>query len=157
MKKIYSLIFLIILSTSIISCGYQLRNAPEINFDSISINGGSSGFIKILKKKFKQSGIQINSEDSELILDIVNDIFSKKILSLSSSGKVKEYQIIYKVSFRTKQKNTAWSSPITIETMRDYTYDDKNINAKTKEEARLIIGMQEQLIRRMVTQISVSK
>ena len=55
MKKIYSLIFLIILSTSIISCGYQLRNAPEINFDSISINGGSSGFIKILKKKFKQS------------------------------------------------------------------------------------------------------
>ena len=41
--------------------------------------------------------------------------------------------------------------------MRDYTYDDKNINAKTKEEARLIIGMQEQLIRRMVTQISVSK
>ena len=157
MKKIYSLIFLIILSTSIISCGYQLRNAPEINFDSISINGGSSGFIKILKKKFKQSGIQIDSEDSELILDIVNDTFSKKILSLSSSGKVKEYQIIYKVSFRTKQKNTAWSSPITIETMRDYTYDDRNINAKTKEEARLIIGMQEQLIRRMVTQISVSK
>ena len=59
--------------------------------------------------------------------------------------------------FRFKSKNGQWGTSSNIETTRDYTYDDKNIIAKTKEETRLIKGMQEQLIRTIVTQISVTK
>ena len=62
----------------------------------------------------------------------------------------------YKVSFRFKLKRGEWSAPINIETNRDYTYDDKNIIAKTEEEYRIIKGMQEQIIRSMTTQISLS-
>ena len=61
------------------------------------------------------------------------------------------------MSFRVKLNNGEWGDPINIETIRDYTYDDKNIIAKTEEESRLIEGMQEQLIRTIVTRISVSK
>ena len=62
----------------------------------------------------------------------------------------------YKVSFRFKLKGSEWSAPINIETNRDYTYDDKNIIAKTEEEFRIVKGMQEQIIRSMTTQISLS-
>jgi LPS-assembly lipoprotein len=157
MKKKFKYIFLMFILASIAACGFQLRGSDKLNFESISIDGGSLGFTKLLKKKFKQSKVKIESENAQRNLEITNDAFSKKILSLSSSGKVKEYQIKYKVTFRIKLKEAEWGDPINIETIRDYTYDDKNIIAKTEEESRLIKGMQEQLVRTIVTQISVLK
>ena len=83
--------------------------------------------------------------------------FSKKILSLSAAGKVREYQINYKILFRFKSQDGEWSTPINIESNRDYTFDDKNIIAKTEEELRIVKSMQERLIRTIVTQVSVKK
>jgi len=158
MKKKFKYIFLILILTSIAACGFQLRGSSDkLNFESISIDGGSSGFTKLLEKRFKESKVEIKSKDAQKNLEITNDTFSKKILSLSSSGKVKEYQIKYKVTFRIRLKKGEWGDPINIETIRDYTYDDKNIIAKTEEESRLIKGMQEQLVRTIVTHISVSE
>ena len=157
MKKIFNFILLLILTANIVSCGYHLRGPQEVNFKSISINGGSKKFTKILKKKFNQSGVKINAVDSEISLEIINDNLSKEILSLSSKGKVREYQIIYRVTYRVKSKDGEWGSPVKIKTSRDYTFDDSNIIAKTEEELRIINGMQDQLIRTLVTQISVSK
>ena len=157
MKKILRFILLLVLTSSFISCGYQLRGAQEVSFKSISIDGGSKKFSKILKKKFNQSGVKINAVDSEISLEIINDNLSKEILSLSSKGKVREYQITYRVTYRVKSKDGEWGSAVKIETSRDYTFDDTNIISKTEEELRIIKGMQDQLIRTMVTQISILK
>ncbi len=157
MKKIFKYILLVFIAISISACGFQLRGSDKLNFETISITGGSIEFAKLLKKRFKQSKVKIVPKNAQKNLEITNNAFSKKILSLSSSGKVKEYQITYKVTFRIKPNEGEWGEPINIETIRDYTYDDKNIIAKTEEESRLIEGMQEQLIRTIVTHISVSK
>ena len=157
MKKFNSIILSLLLLVNITSCGYQFRGATDVNFVSISIDGGSPSFLKILKKQFKQSGVKVQERNSEKTLEITNDTFSKKILSLSAAGKVREYQINYKISFRFKSQDGEWSNSIDLEANRDFTYDDKNIIAKTEEESRLIKGMQEQLIRTIVNQISVRK
>jgi len=155
MKKFNSFILLLIILVNVTSCGYQLRGSEGINLESISIDGGSSDFVKVLKKKFKQSGVKVQEKNSEKSLEITSDIFTKKILSLSATGKVKEYQINYKISFRFKSQAGEWGNSINIEATRDFTYDDKNIIAKTEEESRIIKGMQKQLIRTIFTQISV--
>ena len=157
MKKFNSIILSLLLLVNITSCGYQFRGATEVNFVSISIDGGSPSFLKILKKQFKQSGVKVQERNSEKTLEITNDTFSKKILSLSAAGKVREYQINYKISFRFKSQDGEWSTPINIESNRDYTFDDKNIIAKTEEELRIVKSMQERLIRTIVTQLSVHK
>ena len=157
MKKFNSIILSLLILVNITSCGYQFRGATEMNFVSISIDGGSPSFLKILKKQFKQSGVKVQERNSEKTLEITNDTFSKKILSLSAAGKVREYQVNYKISFRFKSQDSEWSDSINLEANRDFTYDDKNIIAKTEEESRLIKGMQEQLIRSIVNQISVLK
>ena len=157
MKKFNSIILSLLILVNITSCGYQFRGATDVNFVSISIDGGSPSFLKILKKQFKQSGVKVQERNSEKTLEITNDTFSKKILSLSAAGKVREYQVNYKISFRFKSQDSEWSDSINLEANRDFTYDDKNIIAKTEEESRLIKGMQEQLIRTIVNQISVRK
>lgn len=157
MKKFYTFILLLLFLTNFISCGYQLRGVDGLNFKSVSIVGGSPGFTKLLKKKFKQAGVKLQKENSGKNLEIINDNFSRKILSLSSGGKVKEYQINYKVVFRIKARDGEWSAPINIEIDRDYTFDDKNIIAKTEEELRILESIQERLIRTIVTRLSVQK
>jgi LPS-assembly lipoprotein len=157
MKKFNSFILLILLLLNISSCGFQPRGINVVNFETISINGGSSSFTKLLKKKFKQSGVKIQEKNSEKTLEITNDTFSKKILSLSATGKVREYQINYTASFRFKSKDKEWGDLITLDVSREFSFDDKNIIAKTKEESRLIKGMKDQIILTIVNQISVIK
>ena len=140
------------------ACGFQLRGDIQANFDSISISGGTSSFNKTLQRKFKQSGITISSASkAEKIVEIIKNNFTKTILTLTGTGAVSEYQLDYEVIYRFKNKDGLWNLPVTIEATRTYTYDDANILAKDEEEKRLVSGMEDQLIKTMATQISLSK
>ena len=140
------------------ACGFQLRGDIQANFDSISISGGTSGFNKTLQRKFRQAGITItNAADAEKIVQIIKNDFTKTILTLTGTGAVSEYQLDYDVTYRFKSKDGAWNLPVTIEATRTYTYDDSYLLAKDEEEKRLVSGMEDQLIKTMTTQISLSK
>ena len=76
---------------------------------------------------------------------------------MTGAGVVSEYQLDYTVSYRFKSKDGQWNLPLTIEASRTYTYDDSDILAKDEEEKRLVSGMEDQLIKTMATQISISK
>ena len=140
------------------ACGFQLRGDINANFDSISISGGTSSFNKTLQRKFRQSGINIKSiSEAEKNVEIIKNNFTKTILTLTGTGAVSEYQLDYIVTYRFKSKDGSWNLPVTIETSRTYTYDDSDILAKDEEEKRLVSGMEDQLIKTMATQISLSK
>ena len=140
------------------ACGFQLRGDINANFDSISISGGTSSFNKTLQRKFRQSGITISSaSEAQKIVEIIENKFTKTILTLTGTGAVSEYQLDYIVTYRFKSKDDSWNLPVTIEATRSYTYDDSDILAKDEEEKRLVSGMEDQLIKTMATQISLSK
>ena len=139
-------------------CGFQLRGDIQANFDSISISGGTSSFNKTLQRKFRQAGISIKSaSEAKKIVEIIKNSFTKTILTLTGTGVVSEYELDYVVTYRFKSKDGPWNLPVTIEASRNYTYDDSDILAKDEEEKRLISGMEDQLIKTMATQISLSK
>jgi len=140
------------------ACGFQLRGDITANFDSISISGGTSSFNKTLQRKFRQAGISIkNASEAEKIVEIIENTFTKTILTLTGTGLVSEYELEYVVTYRFKSKDGPWNLPVKIEALRTYTYDDSDILAKDEEEKRLVSGMEDQLIRTMATQISLSK
>ena len=154
LKELFILGFILMIS----ACGFQLRGDIQANFDSISISGGTSSFNKTLQRKFRQAGITIKSvSEAEKIVEIIKNEFTKTILTLTGTGAVSEYQLDYEVTYRFKSKDGPWNLPVTIEASRTYTYDDSYILAKDEEEKRLVSGMEDQLIRTMATQISLSK
>ena len=148
---------LIFLSFILAGCGFQLRGSLDADFKSIAIYGGSEGINKHITKRFKQNRIKIDLTNPEKTLEILNDRLDKRILSLSSSGSVKEYELIYIVTYRYKSFNSDWSSEIKKEVSRDYTYDDNNRVAKEIEEKNLVKGMRDQIVRSIVTQITVAE
>jgi len=141
----------------IVACGFQLRGSIEADFESVHVYGGSDGLNKHLIKRFKQSGIKILTKDPEKTIEILNDRLDKRILSLNSSGSVKEFELTYLVSYRFKSLNNAWSDEIKKEVIRDYTYDDNDRVAKELEEKNLVQGMRDEIVRSIVSQISVSR
>ena len=148
---------LIFLSFILAGCGFQLRGSFDADFKSIAIYGGSEGINKHITKRFKQNGIKIDLTNPEKTLEILNDRLDKRILSLSSSGSVKEYELIYIVSYRYKSFNSDWSGEIKKEVLRDYTYDDNNRVAKDLEEKNIVQQMRDEIVKSIVSQISVSK
>ena len=158
MKVLNKIFITILISTLLSACGFQLRGSFESNFDSIYISGGTKDFTKILKKRVKQAGIKIiSSSEAERSVEIISNTFTKNILSIGGDGKVREYEIKYQVSYRFKSQDGAWSKPIDLEVMREYAYDDDDLLAKGAEEATLVKGMKDQIIRTMVSQISLIK
>ena len=88
-------------------------------YDSIIIGGGHNGLVcAAYLSKFKKKVLLIEKKEVLGGLAKYSDFtssFSKKILSLSSSGKVKEYQINYKVFFSViKEHNFNFTPVITI-------------------------------------------
>jgi LPS-assembly lipoprotein len=158
MKVLKKIIAMILISTLLNACGFQLRGSFESNFESIYISGGTKDFTKILKKRVKQAGIKIKPlSEAERSVEIITNSFTKNILSLGGDGKVREYEINYKVSYRFKSQEGEWSKPIELDVMREYAYDDDDLLAKGAEEATLVKGMKDQIIRTMVSQISLIK
>tara|TARA_B100000780_G_C21056525_1_gene424483 strand:+ start:182 stop:655 length:474 start_codon:yes stop_codon:yes gene_type:complete len=152
-KKILILIFTLLIT----SCGFQLRGALDNSFNSIQIDGGSVGLTKVLKKKYKQSGVEVKDSSAEKFIEIIKDEFDKRILTLSSTGTIREYELNYLVLYRIKNSNNEWGPTIRITSRRIYSYDDQDIVAKQEEEKNLIKGMKEQIIRTMTSQISAAK
>ncbi len=61
------------------------------------------------------------------------------ILSLSSGGKVREFELRYRVAYRlTDRAGTDLASPGEIVLRRDMTYDDTVVLAKESEEAAAV-------------------
>jgi len=79
----------------------------------------------------------------------------KRILSLSGSGLVREFELFYRIHYRTRQADAALWSPVqTIEARRDFSYSDANILAKQAEERQLNENMQTDVLSNLMRRLS---
>ena len=147
---IFYLSFILILN----SCGFHLRKPMEFNYQSYSIIGDSSVLTKMIEKQLSFSDIEkLNDDSADLIIEIINNNYSKRILSIAGNGQVGEFEIIQSIEYRFNSKGK-WSLPRKIEAIREFTYDPTLYNAAAAEERLLQDSMQEQLSRSLITEIN---
>ena len=137
------------------SCGFHLRKPIELDFQSYAIKGDSSGLSTFVRKQFSFAGIEENNNDdgAELIIEIINNNYSKRILSLAGNGQVGEFELVQTVEYRFKSKGQ-WSVPRRLEAIRELSYDPTLYNAAAAEEALLKNSMIEQLSRSLISEIN---
>ncbi len=139
------------------ACGFHLRGAADVPFKTIHIQGNTLIISKGLKKSLENNDVKIlqTAEGSELQLELIGEESEKRIMSLSGKGVVREYELYYRVHYRTRLADTeTWSPVQTIESRRDFSYSDSQLLAKQGEEKRLNENMQKDvlsaLMRRLV-------
>ena len=154
MRKNKFLVFCISLLLVLNSCGFQLRKPMDLNYETYAIIGDSSELLKLVHKQLSFADIKENKENNaDLVIEIMNNKYEKRILSLAGNGQVGEFELIQTIEYRFKTKSQ-WSEPRKLEAIREYTYDPTLYNAAQAEEALLKDSMIEQLSRSLLTEIN---
>ena len=161
--------FLLLTSiASLVSCGFHLRGSTNLSFKSLSIQGSTLTISKSLNQSLISNGVAIlpvstspdvnDADNSDLMLELIGEENEKRILSLSGKGVVNEFELYYRVHYRTKVAGDAiWSPVQTIEARRDFSYSDANLLAKQGEEKRLNENMQADVLSNLMRRLSTLK
>ena len=150
----------IIMLALMASCGFQIRGSGDFKFKTLYIQGPNLSLLKNLKKGLRSNSVLVveDKNDAQIYLELISESAEQRILSLSGGGKVREYELFYRVSYRMKNpKDALWSEVQQIEGRRDFSYDDTQLLAKQFEEQRLTDDMREDAVREMERKLSAFK
>ena len=144
------------------ACGFQLRGSATLPFSTLYVQAPpTSQFATQLKRAVRSgSGTRIaeRPEQAEVILQIMSELQEKQILSLGGGGRVSEYQLRYRVSFRlTDSKNREHIPASEIVLRRDYSFSDDQALSKESEEALLYRDMRNDAVSQLVRRLQAAK
>jgi LPS-assembly lipoprotein len=157
---ILALIFALICALALTACGFQMRGLTNLSFKYLYMQSHNLSITKELKKSLEVNGVTIvtDQQKADLMLELLSEESDKKILSLSGGGKVKEYELTYRVNFRMRDPSSElWGETQTIEKRRDFSYDDSELLAKQFEEVRLFDDMRSFAVQEIMRKLVVQK
>ena len=155
--------FLVLLSLALLTaCGFQLRGSYSLPFETIYINMPESSLLYASLKRSIEAGSKTKVIDDKnsatATLTVIGDQQIKNILSLSSTGRVREYQLVRAFTFRvhnTKGQDFVPQSTITLR--RDLGFNDQQVLAKESEEQLLQRDMETDLVQQLMRRLSLAK
>ena len=149
---------IVVLSAFVTACGFHLRGEADYPFNAILINAPISPPLALELSRAVAAASKAKVVDSagaaEVVLEVPSVIDDKEVLSLSSGGSVREYQLIKRVQFRLHDKEgNDWMPAGEIVIRRAYTFNETQVLARDLQEQRLLREMQtdsvQQIVRRM--------
>jgi LPS-assembly lipoprotein len=153
---------MIVVAMVLTSCGFQLRGQAAIPYKSLFVETpGYSAFANDLERAIRSGSatkIAQNRNDAEAVLKIIGESQDRYILSLSAGGKVREFELRYKVAYRlTDLAGNDLVPPGEISLRRDLTYDDTLVLAKEQEEALLYRDMKTDAVQQLLRRLAAAK
>jgi LPS-assembly lipoprotein len=140
-----------------LSCGFHLRGLSSIPFESVYIQASDPLVVLDIKRRIQASSKTIvldSPNDSQATLHILNARKRKIILSVSGSGRVREFQLRYSISFKVTDKRGREVVPIgNIEIKRVLPFSDSAFLASQMEEKMLIKEMKKDAILKMMDRL----
>lgn len=167
------------------ACGFKLRGsadlpAHKLPFSTIALTlAPTSEFYAQLKRSIEASSAGtrvVDASQAEAILMVLGDASQKNILSLNTSGRVREYQLVRTFSFKVQANNpsaaaapqvkytdapivapTEYVPPSTIVLRREVTYSDDLVLSKEAEEVLLWRDIQKDLVEQLMRRLATAK
>lgn len=142
-------------------CGFHLRGTESVPFRTLYIPGASSGIALDLKRNIEagtNAKVVDDPKSADAILELSNETREKIILSLSGTGRVREFRLRYSVNFRVHDgKGREYVAPSTVQLSRDVTFNDAEILAKEAEEQLLFRDMQTDMVQQLLRRLAAAQ
>lgn len=158
-QKILILVVLFLLT----ACGFKLRGQiSSLPFKSMYISAPEGHTIGMdLERAVGASSttkVTTNVVEAEAVLEVVSAIHERVILSLSGGGRVRDFNLIYRVVYRLVDKQGIEIIPNTeVAITRILPFLDAQILAKEAEEKLLQKDMQADAIQQIIWRLSAIK
>ena len=158
----WSRLLVVALVASAAGCGFHLRGDVAYTFPTIFVNSPSPQPIVVELRRAigGASGTQLvdSAKDAVVTLDIVSVVDDKGVLSLSSGGRVREYALTKRVSFRLSDKEGRdWIPAGEIVIRRSYTFNESEVLAREAEETRTLREMQTDAVQQIVRRLQAAR
>ena len=159
-----SLVTVVLACAVLASCGFQLRGSAAYPFTSVhvqaptraSLGGPTAPVVPDVIDGLVRSGITVKPtiEAADFSIRFLQVSFDKRVLSLSGSGRAREFELEYKILYEfVDVRQRVWGEPGEITIRRDFSYSESQALAKEAEERQLIRDMQRdaagQILRRL--------
>ncbi|MEM7258228.1 MAG: LPS assembly lipoprotein LptE [Pseudomonadota bacterium] len=161
-------VLIVLLSVSLAACGFNLRGSQQFGSELVGQlyleEQGNISVLQPLRKALTAQQVRFAAVrgDADTIVVLGNEVISRRVASVSSSGRVSEYELLHAVDLQTiravdgvragQLEITSDNQPKekTVSVARDYTYDETDVLAKDDEERILRDEMADELVRHLV-------
>jgi len=130
-------------------------------FESLYVQASNPSVIVDIKRRIQASSktaVLDSQKDAQAILVINNVRNTKKILSVSGTGRVREFQLRYSISFRVNDQKGREIVPDTkIKVNRVLPYSDSAILSSQAEEKMLLKDMKKDAILKLMDRLGKVK
>lgn len=155
-----SLVMVLVLLVS--ACGFQLRGSYTLPYESLYLAIPDYSLIGAGLRRAIRASVSTrladSKEDAEATFLPTAEAREPVILSLSSSGRVREKRLRYRYGYRVVDaKGRDLVLPNVIELTRDLTYDDSNVLSKEQEEVLLWQDMEKDLVQQLMRRLAAVK
>ena len=144
------------------ACGFQLRGQANLPFHTLYVQAPVLSPFALQLKRAVQAGsstrISDRADQAEAVLQILLELQEKEILSIGAGGRVREFQLRYRVQFRLTDEKNHEHIPFTeIVLKRDYSFNDDAVLSKESEEALLYRDMRTDAVFQLVRRLQAAK
>ncbi len=150
-----------LLATSVLaSCGFELRRAPELRFRTIQLTGfrPRSPLLTELRTSINASTTTLVVEglaQAQVVLEAIDDAREKVVVASSAVGRVTEFQLRERFTFRLKSVSGRELIPKTeLLQNRDMSYTESAALGKEQEEAFLYRTMQSDIVAQVMRRLA---
>jgi LPS-assembly lipoprotein len=147
----------VLLLVGLAGCGFQLRGQSQLPFDSAFVEANAnSGLGKALRNSLAlENKLADKAENATIRVLLAEESRAKSILALSGGGKVREYRLTLRFLFAVYDaKGRELVAPSEMVQVRDYSYNDSELLAKTVEEATLYRSMEQNALQQVLRRLS---
>jgi LPS-assembly lipoprotein len=143
-------------------CGFQLRGEFQYPFSSIYVNAPDGNPITLaLRRTLEGAGgtrIVDSAAAAQVILEVPPPIEDKSVLSLSGAGRVREFLLTTRVTYRLHDASGRdWLPRSEIVLRRSFTFAETEVLAREYQEVRLFREMQTDAVQQIARRLQVAK
>jgi LPS-assembly lipoprotein len=112
-----------------------------------------------LTRAWRASDVRLtdNPKEAAATLNILNELRERQILSLGGQGRVREYQLRYRLAYQVSNAKGVITPPTEIVLKRDISFNDSDVLAKESEETLLYRDMQTDAVQQLLRRLQATK
>jgi LPS-assembly lipoprotein len=150
--------------TALTGCGFTLKGTSKsLPFTALGVQiAANSTMLPELSAALSAKGVLLvvvsdNSAATLPRLILSDEQRDKAVLSTSTVGRVREYQLNQRVTMQlSDNKGNVWLDPVTFTRQRDFNYSDSRVLAKELEERTLYQTMQHELVLAILARLEMA-
>ena len=146
------------LTAGLAGCGFALRGQATLPYKTIYLGfSGNNELGANLRRNIRYTSsteVVDRPQDAEALFQMMSEDRQKIILTLDGQGRVRDYELIYRVVFRVHDgKGREFMPPTEISLRREISFNDSALMAKEAEERLIYREMQADLVQQIMRRL----